>query len=103
MAVIINEECISCDACASECPNTAIYPGGEPFTLSEGTNLDDGDEKDAKQDDIYYVVTEKCTQCVGFNDEPACISVCPTEAIALDPDNEENPDQLQEKYNTLQG
>ncbi|MCK5787932.1 MAG: 4Fe-4S binding protein, partial [Chlamydiia bacterium] len=24
MALFINEDCIACDACVSECPNTAI-------------------------------------------------------------------------------
>jgi len=34
MAIMINEECISCGACQSECPNTAIYPGGEEYELN---------------------------------------------------------------------
>ena len=101
MAVIISDECISCDACASECPNSAIYPGGEPYTLSEGTNLSDDEEKDALSDDYYYVVREKCTQCVGFHDEPACISVCPTESISIDEDNPETQDELDSKYHDL--
>jgi ferredoxin len=103
MAVFINEECISCDACATECPNTAIYPGGEPYTLAEGTNSSDEEEKDAISADTYYVVSDKCTQCVGFNEEPACMAVCPTEAIALDPNKEESEEALQEKYNQLHG
>jgi len=101
--VKITDECISCDACVPECPNNAIYPGGEPYTLSEGTNLTDSTEHDALSDDYYYVVPAKCTQCVGFHDEPACISVCPTEAIVIDEDNPETQEELQNKYNTLHG
>ena len=103
MAVKITDECISCDACVSECPNNAIYAGGEPFTMAEGTNLDDSEENDAIVDDYYYIVADKCTQCVGFHDEPACISVCPTEAIIVDEDNPEADAELQAKYDRLHG
>ena len=59
MALIINEECIACSACVDECPNEAI---------SEG-------------DPIYVIDPNKCTECVGFYDEPQCVTVCPVEAI----------------------
>ena len=101
MAVKINDECISCDLCAQECPNTAIYPGGEPYTLAEGTNLSDDEEKDAIDEDFYYVVPDKCTECVGFHDEPQCIEVCPVDAIEMDPEHEESKDDLQAKYDKL--
>jgi len=103
MAVKINDECINCDLCAQECPNTAIYPGGEPYTLAEGTNLTDDEEKEALDEDLYYVVPDKCTECVGFHDEPQCIEVCPVDAIEQDPDHEETQDELQAKYEKLQG
>ncbi|NOZ47247.1 MAG: ferredoxin [Chlorobi bacterium] len=97
MAVIINDDCISCDACAQECPNTAIYAGGEEWTMADGTNLDDNESHPAISDDFYFVVPNKCTQCVGFNDEPACISVCPVEAIDFDPAHEESQEELAAK------
>ena len=31
MALLINEECINCGACEPECPNKAIYAGGEEY------------------------------------------------------------------------
>ena len=32
MATTITSECINCGACEPECPNTAIYAGGVPYT-----------------------------------------------------------------------
>jgi len=49
----ITDECISCGACASECPVEAI---------SEG-------------DDIYVIDPDTCTDC------GSCVEVCPVEAI----------------------
>lgn len=101
MAAKITEDCISCDACAPECPNNAIYPGGDPWNMAEGTNSEDSDEKEALETDYYYIVPEKCTQCIGFYEEPTCIDVCPSEAIIIEPDEEESV--LQERYEKLQG
>ena len=64
MALLIIEECIACDACVDECPNEAI---------SEG-------------DPIYVIDADRCTECVGHYDEPACVAVCPVDAIHIDPD-----------------
>jgi len=72
MAMKIVEECINCGACEPECPNQAITAG----------------------DDIYLIDPEKCTECVGFNDDYACQAVCPVEACQRDPENEETEEQL---------
>jgi len=53
MAHVINEECVSCGACADECPEGAI---------SEG-------------DDRYVIDAEMCVDC------GSCADVCPAEAI----------------------
>lgn len=55
MALLINDECIACDACLPECPNDAIEVG----------------------DPIYVIIEDKCTECEGHFDEPQCIEVCP--------------------------
>ncbi|MCK4345810.1 MAG: YfhL family 4Fe-4S dicluster ferredoxin [Bacteroidales bacterium] len=81
MALIINEECISCDACVAECPNEAI---------SEG-------------DPIYVIDPDLCTECVGYFDEPQCVNVCPVEAIVPDPDHMETKEQLLEKKKRIHG
>ena len=73
MSLKITEECISCGACQAECPNEAIYAGGEDYEVN-------GQTKPALSQDLYYIVPEKCTECAGIHDEPACASVCPTDS-----------------------
>jgi ferredoxin len=58
MAVMITEECINCEACASECPVAAI--------------LEDSNEKNPF-DDKFYVKPEACVECVNHADEPRCV------------------------------
>ena len=80
MALTITEECIACDACVDECPNEAI---------SEG-------------DPVYLIDVDRCTECVGHYDEPACVAVCPVDCIILDPDNHESLEELKFKYKQLE-
>lgn len=106
MAIIITDECINCGACEPECPNNAIYEGGENWRFSDGTSLS-GDitllsgnstsadeENDAKEMDVFYIVNDKCTECVGFHDEPQCAAVCPVDCCVDDPDHRETEEQL---------
>ncbi len=94
MAVIITEDCISCNACQAECPNNAIYGAGETYNYG-------GEEKDTLNDEHTYIVPEKCTECVGFYDEPQCIAACPTEAIIHDENNQETQEELMAKKEKL--
>ena len=96
MAVMITEDCIACNACEAECPNTAIYNAGDPYQY-------DGEEKEALSEDFTYIVPEKCTECVGFYDEPQCIEACPTEAIVPDPNHAETNEELLAKKEVLDG
>jgi ferredoxin len=52
MAYVINDECINCGACESECPTNAISQGG----------------------DKYVINAEECISC------GACNGVCPVSA-----------------------
>ena len=67
MAVKITDICISCGSCIDECPTSAI--------------VDDADNPTGE--DAYYVYADKCIECVGFNDEPACASACPTDGCIV--------------------
>ena len=78
MATVITSECINCGACEPECPNTAIYQGGVEWELN-------GQKHPAIAQDIFYIVPEKCTECVGFHDHEACAAVCPVDCCVPDP------------------
>ncbi|MDR3177867.1 MAG: YfhL family 4Fe-4S dicluster ferredoxin [Campylobacteraceae bacterium] len=80
MSLMITEECIACDACTDECPNDAIE-GADP---------------------IYEIDPDRCTECIGYYDEPSCIAVCPVECIVSDPDNVESVEELRFKFEQLQ-
>ena len=106
MAIIITDECINCGACEPECPNNAIYEGGVEWAIKDGTNLtgpytlDNGTTIDASaaqkpvMDDYYFIVPDKCTECVGFHEEPQCAAVCPVDCCVPDPDNVETQEEL---------
>ena len=106
MAIIITDECINCGACEPECPNNAIYEGGAEWKYSDGTTLKgmittlNGDdlEADKAQDpvdmDVYYIAHDKCTECVGFHDEPQCAAVCPVDCCIPDENHVESEDTL---------
>ncbi len=79
MSLFITDECINCDVCEPECPNSAISQGEE----------------------IYEIDPALCTECVGHFDTPQCVEVCPVDCIPKDPDNEETEEQLRGKYEVL--
>ena len=59
MAYLIEEDnCTSCSACETECPNDAIS------ATAEG---------------IFAIDAAKCTECEGVADAPRCASVCPVD------------------------
>jgi ferredoxin len=80
MALLITEECINCAACEDECPNEAI-------SLA----------------DIYTIDPAKCTECVGHEEAPQCIPVCPVDCIRVDPAHKEDLAALRAKYEALVG
>jgi ferredoxin len=47
--------------------------------------------------DVYYIVTDKCTECVGFHEEPQCAAVCPVDCCVPDEDHVESESQLTAK------
>lgn len=122
MAIIITSECINCGACEPECPNNAIYEGGAEWRWGDGTKLTkvdfgDGEIIDAAApqspvppgplgadgSQYYYIVPDKCTECVGFHEEPQCAAVCPVDCCVPDPENVEDKDALLKKKQWLHG
>jgi ferredoxin len=114
MAIMITDECINCGACEPECPNTAIYEGGVEWTWAGGTNLKEVSLPDgsvaagtAKQtpvsDEFYYIVSEKCTECNGFHEEPQCAAVCPVDCCVDDPDHRVSEEVLLARKAFLHG
>ena len=113
MAIIITDECINCGACEPECPNNAIYEGGANWRYSDGTSLTglfkliDGTEKNADNDnepvnmDNYFIVSDKCTECKGFHDEPQCAAVCPVDCCVEDPAHREPAETLLAKKDIM--
>ncbi len=81
MALKILEDCTNCDACVAPCPNEAISFNGQ----------------------TYVIDALRCTECVGAEDEPQCVVVCPALCIEPDPDWPETPEELQAKYEMIHG
>ncbi|WP_115462062.1 4Fe-4S dicluster domain-containing protein [Winogradskyella aurantiaca] len=106
MAIIITDECINCGACEPECPNTAIYEGADDWRYNDGTSLSgkvvlpNGKAVDADEpqmpisDEIYYIAPDKCTECMGFHEEPQCAAVCPVDCCVPDEDIVETEEEL---------
>ena len=94
MSTMITEECINCGACEPECPNTAIYEGGAAWENHGQTHA-------ALANDVYYIVPEKCTECVGFFDQEQCAAVCPVDCCVPNPDDPETEDQLLAKARAI--
>jgi len=113
MAIIITDECINCGACEPECPNNAIYEGGDKWRMSDGTDLTgdytlmNGSTIDADttqtpvSDDFYFIVPDKCTECKGFHDEPQCAAVCPVDCCIDDENVRESEEELLAKKSRL--
>lgn len=105
MAIHITEDCINCGACEPECPNTAIYEGGANWTLA-GVTYGGGEPAPSGANsfwtaDYFYIVPDKCTECVGFFDEPQCAAVCPVDVCLPDPNHVESKDELLQKVQML--
>ena len=79
MALLITDDCINCDVCEPECPNSAISQGEE----------------------IYVIDPNLCTECVGHFDAPQCQQVCPVDCIPLNPDMQETQEELMQKYHRI--
>ncbi len=86
---------------------------GASWKFSDGTGLKgiidfgDGNTMNAEEaqtaisDEVYYIVPDKCTECVGFHEEPQCAAVCPVDCCIKDDDNVEAEDVLLAKKDSM--
>jgi ferredoxin len=49
----------------------------------------------------FSIVPDKCTECVGFHDEPQCAAVCPVDCCVPDPNHVESKEELLAKKEKL--
>lgn len=59
---IVKDNCTGCSACEPECPNQAIYE---------------------TKDGLFAIDPAKCTECIGYHDEPQCVAVCPIDDTCI--------------------
>ena len=79
MAYKISDDCISCGACESECPNGAIKEGDTSFVIDPA----------------------KCTECVGSYSDSKCAETCPVGAPRPDESRKETKEQLLKKWQAM--
>lgn len=113
MAIIITDACINCGACEPECPNNAIYESASDWRYKDGTTLKgkvilpNGNAVDAEadnepiSDEYYFIISDKCTECKGFHDEPQCAAVCPVDCCIPDEKHVESAQVLFSKKEFL--
>jgi ferredoxin len=98
MAIFITNDCINCGACEPECPNNAIYEPAVAWKLGSDEYSDStspgGFKGEFYSDETYFIVPDKCTECVTFHDEPQCAAVCPVDCCLPDTNNVETNEQL---------
>ena len=66
----------------------------DSYTLEDGSAVSPSAENEPVSDDLYYIVPDKCTECVGFHEEPQCAAVCPVDCCVPDPEREESEEKL---------
>lgn len=79
MALLITEDCVTCDVCVEVCPNEAI----------------------SARQPSYYIDPELCTECVPHHERSQCVEVCPADCIVPDPARRESRDQLIQKSQAI--
>ena len=62
---------------------------------------DDKERHEGMSDEFFYIATDKCTECIGFHDEPQCAAVCPVDCCVDDENNVETDDELMAKKDKL--
>ena len=79
MAYRINKYCVACGMCQPRCKNGAIKEGNEAYVIDAG----------------------RCTECVGWYEEPRCFQACFLSAPEPDPAHKESRAELLTKWKKL--
>jgi ferredoxin len=66
-------------------------------TLPRGGEVDANAENKPGSEEFYFIVTDKCTECKGFHDEPQCAAVCPVDCCIDDDDVVETEEECLSK------
>jgi ferredoxin len=52
-------------------------------------------------DEYYFIASDKCTECIGFHEEPQCAAVCPVDCCVPDDAHIETEEELLVKQKFL--
>ena len=102
--VFIDEKCIGCGNCKSNCPYDAIemsYPAPEKpgllswLFLGRGSGPGQGNGAGSTPQGDMPKLAVKCDSCKDIDGGPSCVRACPTgAAFRVDPDDYFNPARL---------
>lgn len=97
--VLVNKDtCIGCKSCMIACPFGAIDLIVEHKDDKE--NQSGEWDKEGKLDKKERLVANKCDLCIGRENGPACVEVCPTEALRLVKSESIDKDILEKRRNS---
>ncbi|MEM9680980.1 MAG: ferredoxin, partial [Bacteroidota bacterium] len=59
-----------------------------------GKSVDANEAQEPISDEVYYIAPDKCTECMGFHEEPQCAAVCPVDCCVPDDNYVETEEEL---------
>jgi len=72
-----------------------------PVLLPNGKQVNASEDQEPISDEFYFIVSDKCTECIGFHEEPQCAAVCPVDCCIPDEDVVETEKELLSKKSFL--
>ena len=65
--------------------------------LPNGNKVNSDLDNTPISDEFFFIVPDKCTECMGFHEEPQCAAVCPVDCCVPDDNNVETENELLSK------